>query len=95
MISCLLCTFQIVLCLFDATKYIGIAGRITITSIDEIEKRISGIFNFSMVNVEDVTKTISITDGEFKDLKYTQTSISENMINIFFTSPSFDKLIRF
>ncbi len=67
----------------DTGKYTGTAGKITVTEIDEDEKLISGTFSFTLVNVEDATKSIEITDGVFEYLKYQETTISSAMIAVF------------
>ena len=69
----------------DATKYTGTGGKVNVTEIidDGDEKLISGTFSFELVNVEDATKTMSITEGTFEYLKYTEASISAAMIKMF------------
>ncbi len=64
-------------------KYTGTAGKITVTEIDTEDKLISGTFSFTLVNVEDATKTIEITDGVFEYLEYKEATISAAMITMF------------
>lgn len=55
----------------DTTNvYIGKSGTITITNLDEKHKKVSGTFSMSMVNKNDASKTLSVTDGQFSDLSY-------------------------
>lgn len=56
--------------------YIAKKGSIEISSVDATEKRVSGIFNFTLykLNAADsvVMDSISIKDGIFMNLKYTE-----------------------
>ena len=72
----------------DDTKYTGKSGKITITEIidDGDDKLVSGTFSFELANVADLSKTISITDGKFEYLKYTDATISAAMIQMFASS---------
>ena len=65
------------------SKYMGKSGKLTITSIDDEEKRVSGTFSFEMVNTSDITNTLSITEGVFTDLKFTNIAISTTLIQAF------------
>ena len=69
----------------DADKYTGTSGTLTITEIidDGDDKLVSGTFSFELTNVEDLTKKMSITEGKFEYLKYTEASISASMIKMF------------
>lgn len=47
--------------------FVSTSGSVSITEIDESEQTISGTFSFTMSKL---TETKSITNGEFKNLKY-------------------------
>ncbi len=50
--------------------YAGTKGTITVTKIDDKNKKISGTFAFTLMNTKDNSKTINVTDGTFENLKY-------------------------
>ncbi len=51
----------------NLTAYAPISGTITITKVDEVNKKISGTFNGNNVNLSD---TKNITEGKFENLSY-------------------------
>jgi len=53
--------------------FIAVSGEIVLTEVNTSDKKISGTFNFSVVRANPAT-TISITEGVFTNLKYTDTS---------------------
>jgi len=55
----------------DTTNvYIGQSGTITITKLDEKNKKISGTFSLKMVNKLINDDTFDITEGQFSNLSY-------------------------
>ncbi len=55
--------------------YLGTSGYVEITEVDSENNRISGKFEFELVNGDN--KTIKITDGEFKNVIYTNVTLSD------------------
>ncbi len=55
--------------------YYGKDGSISITKIDEENKKVSGSFSFTLYNKLVATDVISITNGKFENLKYINASI--------------------
>lgn len=64
-------------------KYTGFTGSVTITKMDEDEKRMSGTFNFIMKDPKNLSDEVVITEGEFTDIKYSNKSISMSMLSAF------------
>jgi hypothetical protein len=54
-----------------ADAYVSATGEVNLTDVNNSKKRISGTFNF--IAIRNLTNTINITEGEFKDLLYTET----------------------
>ena len=54
-----------------ADAYVSATGEVNLTDVNNSKKRISGTFSF--IAIRNLTNTINITDGEFKDLLYTET----------------------
>jgi hypothetical protein len=54
-----------------ADAYVSVTGEVNLTDVNNSKKRISGTFSF--IAIRNLTNTINITDGEFKDLLYTET----------------------
>jgi len=48
------------------------SGQVIISKIDLANKRISGTFNFEARHITDLTHNISVTEGAFTDLAYTE-----------------------
>lgn len=55
-------------------SYIALSGNVTLSVVDTSTKQISGSFNFTMIHSLTDSSTVSITDGKFTNLKYTDTS---------------------
>lgn len=53
-----------------ANVYIGKSGTITISDLDEKHKKVSGTFSMSMVNKNDASQTLNVTEGQFSNLSY-------------------------
>jgi hypothetical protein len=51
--------------------YVSVTGEVDLTDVNNSKKSISGTFNFIMVR--NLTNTINITEGEFKNLTYAET----------------------
>jgi hypothetical protein len=51
--------------------YVSATGEVNLTDVNNSKKRISGTFSF--IAIRNLTNTINITEGEFKDLLYTET----------------------
>lgn len=58
------------------TKYVGNTGSVEITDINDKKKKVSGKFSFEMkksiAGTESGAEAISITDGVFENLKYSE-----------------------
>jgi hypothetical protein len=54
-----------------ADAYVSATGEVNLTDVNNSKKRISGTFSF--IAIRNLTNTINITEGEFKDLLYTET----------------------
>ncbi|PLW95275.1 MAG: hypothetical protein C0592_00465 [Marinilabiliales bacterium] len=50
--------------------YTAINGTVIITEVDDVNKRVSGTFQFNCVNVLNQNLNIAITEGEFLYLNY-------------------------
>jgi|GEM_PF-1258053 len=50
--------------------YTAINGTVELTDVDTQNRKISGTFSFNAVNVKDLSKTISVTNGVFTSLSY-------------------------
>lgn len=50
--------------------YTAINGTVELTDVDTQNRKISGTFSFNAVNVKDISKTISVTNGVFTSLSY-------------------------
>ncbi len=51
--------------------YVSVTGEVNLTDVNNSKKTISGTFSFIMVR--NLTNTINITEGEFKNLTYAET----------------------
>ena len=58
----------------NSNEYISNKGTVEITEIDTIGKKISGTFNFDVVNTSDFNDGFTITSGKFTNLGYTEES---------------------
>lgn len=54
--------------------FVGSSGTVTLTEIDTENKKISGTFEFTVHRSSNVQETLTITDGQFQDLRYTNVS---------------------
>ncbi len=55
-------------------QYISNKGTVEITEVNTAEKKISGTFNFTIINTSDLTDDISIRSGKFTNIGYTEES---------------------
>jgi hypothetical protein len=51
--------------------YVSATGEVDLTEVNTSKQKISGTFSF--IVIRNLTNTINITEGEFKDLSYTVT----------------------
>ena len=51
--------------------FLSTSGKVVISSVDTTEKRISGTFEFELINTN-LSATKSITEGKFSNLKYSE-----------------------
>lgn len=56
--------------------YVAKSGTITITKIDEDKKKVSGTFTLTLQNKLIAEDVVTITDGKFENLLYTNASIN-------------------
>ncbi len=67
-----------------AGRYTANGGTVEITAVDEDEKRISGTFSFELLDPKDLTAAkISITEGQFTDVKYSNVSVGTALLSAF------------
>ncbi len=52
-------------------NFISKSGEVVVTSLDTVEKRISGTFKFDMINTN-LSATKTIREGKFSNLKYSE-----------------------
>ena len=52
----------------NSINYVSSEGRVEITKLDKTKKKISGTFNFKVVNTNVLTEQISIASGKFDNL---------------------------
>ncbi len=53
--------------------YTSISGKVNLTKVDKVNKKISGTFEFSLVKLS--VQTLLVKNGTFTDLEYTETGI--------------------
>ncbi len=53
-------------------QYISNKGTVEITEVNTTEKKISGTFNFDVVNTSDLTDGFTVASGKFTNLGYTE-----------------------
>ena len=58
-------------------NYVSKSGTVHITDINTSESRISGTFNFEVVNSSDLADTYNITEGKFDNVKYSESDSSK------------------
>jgi len=56
----------------NSNEYLSNKGTVEITEIDTTDKKISGTFNFDVINTSDITDGFSVTSGKFSNLGYTE-----------------------
>ena len=54
--------------------YLAISGNVSLSEVDNTNKQISGTFNFTVAHSLTDSSWISISEGKFTNLKYTDTS---------------------
>jgi len=55
-------------------QYVSNKGTVEITEVNTAEKKISGTFNFDVVNTSDLTDVFTVASGKFTNLGYTEES---------------------
>jgi hypothetical protein len=58
-------------CVNGSKAYSETSGTLSVSSIDSVNHKISGAFQFTAVNNADAQNTISISNGTFTNLSYT------------------------
>lgn len=58
-------------------NYVSKGGTVNITEINTSETRISGTFNFELVNSSDLNDVFNITSGKFENVKYSVSDSSK------------------
>lgn len=53
--------------------YQSVSGKVNLTKVDKTNKKISGTFDFSLAKLS--LTSISVSNGTFNDLEYTETGI--------------------
>ena len=53
--------------------YNSISGRVNLTKVDMVNKKISGTFDFTLVKLS--VETVSVSEGTFNDLEFSVNSI--------------------
>jgi len=55
-------------------QYVSNKGTVEITEINTAEKKISGTFNFDVINTSDLTDGFTVASGKFTNLGYSEES---------------------
>jgi hypothetical protein len=53
--------------------FTSVSGRVNLTKVDLVNKKISGTFDFTLARLS--LETVSVSNGSFNDLEFTNTSI--------------------
>jgi hypothetical protein len=64
------CTYKKSLTSSQQDWYLSVSGTVTLTNVDVTAKKISGTFEFTVANSS--LETVTITNGVFNDLAYTE-----------------------
>lgn len=59
----------------NSENYVSNGGTVELTKVDKTNKKISGTFNFTLINPPGLTEVFSITEGKFDQLSYTEGTI--------------------
>ena len=58
----------------NSSEYVSNKGTVELTEVNTTENRISGTFNFDVVNTSELTDAFTIASGKFSNLKYSEES---------------------
>lgn len=56
----------------NSESYVSNTGTVEITKVDKVKKKISGTFNFTMINPPGLVEVFTIENGKFDQLSYTE-----------------------
>jgi len=58
----------------NSNEYVSNKGTVELTEVNTTENKISGTFNFDVVNTTDLSDGFTVASGKFTNLKYTEES---------------------